>query len=315
MIRRVGGILMGLLLLLTGCVTNEEMQLLRSDIRRLKREVHLIREESGKKSDALQSTVAPITARLQAIQNDLQSIRSTQADFETRLEQTARAASKATGTAEEREFKARKQSQEFKDLKAIMETRLAVLEKEVSVLKMSRGSAPKSSQPTSTVRLPPVAPSPPGSASPIKPTATSPSPTIVAPAPTTPVSSPAISDDERAHTATIALLKDGKIRKARNQFQDMLRRFPTSRFADDAQYWIGETYYREKRYDKAILEYDKVVINYSKGDKVSAALLKQGLAFLALGDKASARQLMNQVISEYPDSEEAKTARSRLSSL
>ena len=95
----------------------------------------------------------------------------------------------------------------------------------------------------------------------------------------------------------------------------MLRRFPTSRFADDAQYWIGETYYREKRYDKAILEYDKVVINYSKGDKVSAALLKQGLAFLALGDKASARQLMNQVISEYPDSEEAKTARSRLSSL
>ena len=81
MIRRVGGILTGLLLLLTGCVTNEEMQLLRSDIRRLKREVQLIREESGKKSDALQSTVAPITARLQAIQKELQSIRSTQADF------------------------------------------------------------------------------------------------------------------------------------------------------------------------------------------------------------------------------------------
>ncbi len=303
MIRRIGGILTGLLLLLTGCITNEEVELLRSDIRRLKRQVQLIQKESGKKSTALQASVDPIAARLQAIQKEVQSIRHTQADFETRLEQTSRTASKATGTAEERKFKARKQSRKFKDLKAVMETRLAVLEKEVSVLKTSRGPAPDSSRPTAPVRPPPAAPSPPRFASPTKPAAMS------------PVPPPAISDDERAHTAAISLLKDRKIREARNKFQDMLRRFPTSRFADDAQYWIGETFYREKRYDKAILEYDKVVINYSKGDKVPAALLKQGLAFLALGDKASARQLMNQLISEYPDSEEAKTARSRLSSL
>ena len=58
-----------------------------------------------------------------------------------------------------------------------------------------------------------------------------------------------------------------------------------------------------------------MVINYAKGDKVPGALLKQGFAFLALGDKASAKQLLNQLVGEYPDSDEAKTARSRLLNL
>ena len=126
---------------------------------------------------------------------------------------------------------------------------------------------------------------------------------------------PVIADDARAQTAALALLKGRKLKDARRKFQELIRRFPTSRLADDAQYLIGETYYREKRYDKAILEYDKVVINYAKGDKVPGALLKQGFAFLALGDKASAKQLLNQLVGEYPDSDEAKTARSRLLNL
>jgi tol-pal system protein YbgF len=113
----------------------------------------------------------------------------------------------------------------------------------------------------------------------------------------------------------LALLEAGKLREARGKLQDFLRRFPTSPLADDAQYWIGETYYQERRYDKAILEYDKVVINYAKGDKVPGALLKQGLAFLALGDKASAKQLLTQLINDFPNLPEANTARSRLSDL
>ena len=39
----------------------------------------------------------------------------------------------------------------------------------------------------------------------------------------------------------------------------MLKRFPQSDQADNAQFWIGETYYRENWYEKAILEYQKVI--------------------------------------------------------
>lgn len=311
MTRQVGGILTGLLVLLGGCVTNEEIDLLRNDLRRVKREVYVIVKRSGKESGALRSAVSavtPIKKQLISIQEELKSVRETQADYETRLEQIRREASKATGTAEEREFKTRQHAQKLRDLKAILETRLAVLEKEMASLKKNR--KPTATQPRTLARVPgPASTTKPVPVSPISPS------TAVLPTPTVSVPPPAISDDKREHMVGVALLKSGEIQKARAKFKDVLRRFPTSRFSDDAQYWIGETYYREKRYDKAILEYDKVVINYSKGNKVPAALLKQGFAFLALGDKASAKQLMNQLIKEYPKSEEAKTARSRLSSL
>jgi TolA-binding protein len=58
-----------------------------------------------------------------------------------------------------------------------------------------------------------------------------------------------------------------------------LKRFPKSDNADNAQFWIGEIYYRQKWYETAILEYQKVIENYPKGNKVQASLLKQGFAF------------------------------------
>ena len=73
---------------------------------------------------------------------------------------------------------------------------------------------------------------------------------------------------------------------ARKKFQELIQRFPKSERADNAQFWIGEIYYREKWYEKAILEYQKVIEKYPKGNKVPASLLKQGLAFSNLGDKS-----------------------------
>jgi tol-pal system protein YbgF len=120
-------------------------------------------------------------------------------------------------------------------------------------------------------------------------------------------------------TATESLYSDaydefkaGKYEKARNDFQNYLKRFPSSEHADDAQFWIGESYYYEKKYEKAILEYDKVVKNYAEGNKVPYALMKQGLAFLKLGDNASAKLILQQVIKDYPDTNQARIARATL---
>jgi tol-pal system protein YbgF len=312
MARRVGGLLVGLLVLLAGCTTNEEVELLRSDIRRLKREVRQVRDEGNKKSQALQAAVSPVASRLEVLKKDIEKIRRTQADYETRLESTRRAATKATGSVEERRFRSRKREQELRDQQKSLESRLVILEKDLAFLRRTFGVSRPPPGAVAAARPPAPAgppPSPSPSASPIPPvTAAVPTPPPVAPP-------PVIADDARAQTAALALLKGGKLKDARRKFQELLRRFPTSQLADDAQYWIGETYYLEKRYDKAILEYDKVVINYAKGDKVPGALLKQGFAFLALGDKASAKQLLNQLVGEHPDSDEAKTARSRLLNL
>jgi TolA-binding protein len=75
---------------------------------------------------------------------------------------------------------------------------------------------------------------------------------------------------------------------------------------------VGETYYREKWYEKAILEYQKVVEKYPKGNKVPAALLKQGFAFSSIGDNSNGRLILESLIQKYPDSNEAKIAAKKL---
>jgi tol-pal system protein YbgF len=99
---------------------------------------------------------------------------------------------------------------------------------------------------------------------------------------------------------------------ARRGFEAFLAAYPQSGNADNAQFWIGETYYREKWYEKAILEYQKVIETYPQGNKVKAALLKQGLSFFNIDDKANARLILKELISKYPRSEEAELAEKKL---
>jgi tol-pal system protein YbgF len=102
---------------------------------------------------------------------------------------------------------------------------------------------------------------------------------------------------------------------ARKGFQEFIKRYPNSKNADNAQFWIGEIYYREKWYEKAILEYQNVIENYPQGNKVPAALLKQGLAFSNIGDKANARLILEELSRKYPKSNEAKVAAETLKTL
>ena len=105
---------------------------------------------------------------------------------------------------------------------------------------------------------------------------------------------------------------EGNLDTARENFQELLNRYPKSKSADNAQFWIGEIFYREKWYEKAILEYQKVIENYPKGNKVQASLLKQGFAFYNLKDKPNSRLIFKELIRKYPNSNEAKIARKKL---
>ncbi|MGH7834276.1 MAG: tol-pal system protein YbgF, partial [Candidatus Binatia bacterium] len=96
---------------------------------------------------------------------------------------------------------------------------------------------------------------------------------------------------------------------------EFLKNNPNSELADNAQYWIGECHYALKEFDQAILEFDAVRRKYPNGDKVPAALLKQGFAFAELGDRVDARLILQEVIERYPLSAEATKAKERLKTL
>lgn len=122
-------------------------------------------------------------------------------------------------------------------------------------------------------------------------------------------------DKAATYAAAYQTFKNGNYAKAREAFQGFLAAYPTGEYSDNAQFWIGECYFFEKKYEKAILEYEKVTKKFPSSNKVPYALLKQGISFHNLGDKASARLLLQQVIRDYPNTSQARIARSKLNAI
>lgn len=112
-----------------------------------------------------------------------------------------------------------------------------------------------------------------------------------------------------------AAFDNGKMETARQGFEKLIAAYPQSQQADNAQFWIGETYYNEKWYEKAILEYQKVIENYPSGNKIPAALLKQGLSFLNIGEVNNARLLLKELVAKHPGTNEAGIAKKKLESM
>ena len=106
---------------------------------------------------------------------------------------------------------------------------------------------------------------------------------------------------------------DQSLADGRSLMQLFLKRYPEDPLAVNAAYWVGETYYAEKAYDMAILQFEDVIQKYGEHPKVASAMLKQAFAFEALGDKGNSRLLLQRVIDRFPLSEEAARAKEKLS--
>ena len=98
-------------------------------------------------------------------------------------------------------------------------------------------------------------------------------------------------------------------------FRDFLSVNKVSDLADNAEYWIGESLYSLKKYREAIEQFDVVVTKYPRSDKVPGALLKKGLSYINLGERAQGVVQLQYVVHEHPRSQEAALARQRLNAL
>ena len=124
-----------------------------------------------------------------------------------------------------------------------------------------------------------------------------------------------VSPEEEFYNFTIATYNEGKYKVAISGFKSFIRKFPQSGLADNAQFWIGESYISLKQYEQAILAYQDVIKKYPKGNKVPNAMFRQALAFYELKDKTSAKLLLKKIIKKYPKSSEAKIAKIKLKAI
>jgi tol-pal system protein YbgF len=120
---------------------------------------------------------------------------------------------------------------------------------------------------------------------------------------------------EGIYQGGLASFKAGDMQKARDAFTLFAERYPKHELTPNARYWIGETYYSEKKYEQAILAFQEVIKLYPKKEKAPAALLKQALSFKSLGDAKSARYVLKKIQDDYPRTEEAKKAKELLAGL
>ncbi|MBK1724658.1 tol-pal system protein YbgF [Thiocystis violacea] len=144
---------------------------------------------------------------------------------------------------------------------------------------------------------------------------------VVAPTPSSPgaVGIPSLPSPETIggserdlYSHGFELLKDRKYEEAKAAFNELLRRYPQGEFADNARYWLGETYYVLRDYPSAMAEYDRLVQLNPSSPKVPGAMLKIGFIQFEQRDLDQAKATLEQVIRTYPNTTEARLAKSRL---
>lgn len=131
---------------------------------------------------------------------------------------------------------------------------------------------------------------------------------------TQPSLSPNLSPQEVYNMAYSDYLK-GNFQLAIDGFKIYLEQFSESPVADNALYWIGECYFSQEKFEEAIEQFNKLILNYPQGDKIPAAYLKKGISLTELGKKEEALSVFKLLISKYPLEEETKIAQQKIKEL
>ena len=107
----------------------------------------------------------------------------------------------------------------------------------------------------------------------------------------------------------------GKYDMSAQEFGDYVKNYPNTDLASNAQFYIGEISYQQGNYKDAITQYNLVLNNYPQSYKLSASMLKKGLAELELGMKATGIRDLKEVSRRFPGSDEARRANAKLKEL
>ena len=121
--------------------------------------------------------------------------------------------------------------------------------------------------------------------------------------------------ENRGYETAYNLFKNGNYAGAVAAFQNFLKTYPLSNLAPSAQYWIGNAYFAQRDFKNAIANQQILLDAYPDSSKVPDALLNIASAQQELGNTASARKTLNELIAKYPVSDAAEKAKKRLGTI
>jgi tol-pal system protein YbgF len=126
---------------------------------------------------------------------------------------------------------------------------------------------------------------------------------------------PAIRDPtspEQLFAAAYVDYSRGNDSLALQEFRQYVEIYPGSEMADNAQYWIGEILYAQKKLPDASAAFEKVKVINPNGDKTAPALYKRGIVLLEMGRKDEAVAQFLVLFRDYSKTKEGGDAFQKL---
>ena len=272
------------LIMMSGCVSTSDFDAMKADINQLRRDSNELKKSVTTLKEQTSGTVK---------EDSFNAIRESQGSLYSQVAEQSKEVQVLQGRFDENKFFIDKALKDSSIERELMRSQINSLEKRIKELndRIARLSEPG----TSTTQKPSAE----GEDSPEK---------------VVPQRSPD-DDPAKAYEAAYTLLKEKQFKEAREKFTAFIRKFPKDGLAGNAQFWIGESYYAEKDFESAILAYETLIKNYLHNEKIPGALLKQGLSFAEIGDKKTAKVILEKLIEKYPDSREAGLAKKQKADL
>jgi tol-pal system protein YbgF len=103
----------------------------------------------------------------------------------------------------------------------------------------------------------------------------------------------------------MVLFSSGSYSDAILAFSKFIEVYPDHPLAGNAQYYVGESYFKQKEYRLAIEEFDRVLTSYDRSSHVASTLLRMSQAEEELKKPEDAKKHKMALVSLFPQSTEA----------
>lgn len=257
----------------------------RSDVRVLQNDLSIMRAESAQADSARR-------AQLERVIAELATVRDTLRVTSTRL-------TRFQGDAQGALYSLQQQLIQVQELTGQSQRRLQELR---AGLEAGGAGAPFGAPPVGDPSVLPPAGAPPAA------------PPAGAAAGSASAAPPGAPGPNQLFQLSVDQLRRGSAGAARAGFEELIRLYPTSDVAPEAQFYIGEAYAAEGNMTAADSAYALVGSRYPDSPRAPTALYKYAASQERAGRAAEARRLFDTLVKKYPRSDEAELARERLRS-
>ena len=258
---------------------SKEIQELQRDVAMLQDQVRTMQKDFGDRLVTMQTLVQTTMDGVTRINNQMSGMERVFNDAMKQQQQSVSGPVLAVG---------QKLDQMSEDFRAVRES---VLDMNTRMGKLDAKLADLQNL-VNTIRTPP--PPPPGSTD----TTGNPIPGQTTPAQSGP---PAGVSADTLYSNAVRDNSTGKYDLALQEFSDYLKYFPTTAFAANAQYYIGDINYKRNDYPSALQAFDAVLERFPDGSKTGDAHYMKGLCYVKQGRNDSAAAEFRTVAREYAD--------------